>query len=218
MAPFFLMSNKTYVFDDVSNRIPSGLSAYPVGSIYMSLNPTNPAELFGGEWTPLDEGRVLIGANASYPVNSKGGEARHTLSTSEIPSHSHDGSLSGYTGYGGTHSHTRGTMEITGEIPLVLTDKARTAIENAPNPNLSGAVSFVSRLNGTSGLTGASADTFENGVYFRASSGWSGETSDSGYHRHSLSGTSITTSTAGGGGSHNNMQPYLAVYMWYRTA
>ena len=32
---------------------------YPVGSIYLSVNKTSPAELFGGEWEALAEGRTL---------------------------------------------------------------------------------------------------------------------------------------------------------------
>ena len=40
-------------------------------------------------------------------------------------------------------------------------------------------------------------------------------TSTNGNHTHSFSGT---TSTVGGNNGHNNMQPYLSVYMWKRTA
>ena len=69
-------------------------NVYPVGSIYMSANATNPASLFGGTWAALDDGRVLIGAGAAYPAGSTGGEATHTLTTNEMPSHTHSGSTS----------------------------------------------------------------------------------------------------------------------------
>ena len=59
---------------------------YPVGSIYMSVNATNPKELFGGTWEQI-KGRFLLGMSSSYPAGSTGGEATHTLTVSEMPSH-----------------------------------------------------------------------------------------------------------------------------------
>lgn len=50
------------------------LAAWPVGSIYMSLQATSPATLFGGTWERVANGRMLIGADsASYPAGSTGG-------------------------------------------------------------------------------------------------------------------------------------------------
>lgn len=61
---------------------------YPVGSIYMSVNNTSPATLFGGTWAKM-ESRFLIGASSTYALGSTGGEATHRLTTSEMPSHNH---------------------------------------------------------------------------------------------------------------------------------
>lgn len=64
-------------------------AVYPVGAVYMSTVSTSPATLFGfGSWTRI-QGRFLLGAGSSYSVNGTGGEATHTLTTSEIPAHTH---------------------------------------------------------------------------------------------------------------------------------
>ena len=46
-------------------------SVYPIGSIYMSVNDTSPASLFGGEWERL-EGRFLLGAGEIKEYNKNG--------------------------------------------------------------------------------------------------------------------------------------------------
>lgn len=45
---------------------------YPVGSIYISVNSTNPQVLFGGTWEQI-QGKFLLGMSSSYPVGSTGG-------------------------------------------------------------------------------------------------------------------------------------------------
>ena len=47
---------------------------YPIGVIYMSTNETSPADLFGGTWAALDDGRFLR-PMGSY--NSLGGTTEH---------------------------------------------------------------------------------------------------------------------------------------------
>lgn len=66
---------------------------YPVGSIYITANATNPSVLFGGTWEQL-KGKFLVGVDSSdtdFETSGKtGGEKTHTLTVDEIPSHTHD--------------------------------------------------------------------------------------------------------------------------------
>ena len=48
----------------------SGLSAYPVGSIYQSTNSTSPAALLGGTWEQIASERVLMGASSSHKAGT----------------------------------------------------------------------------------------------------------------------------------------------------
>lgn len=62
---------------------------YPVGSIYMSVNAADPSKLFSGtSWEKL-EGRFLLGSSSTYDNGATGGEATHTLTSSEMPTHRH---------------------------------------------------------------------------------------------------------------------------------
>lgn len=61
---------------------------YPVGSIYMSVNSTSPATLFGGTWSQLQD-RFLLGAGSAYTNGNTGGATTVTLTTSQIPAHKH---------------------------------------------------------------------------------------------------------------------------------
>lgn len=48
----------------------------PVGSIYLSLNNTNPSTYFGGTWELIKD-RFLLGAGGSYSSGSTGGSNTH---------------------------------------------------------------------------------------------------------------------------------------------
>lgn len=49
------------MFDEFQNNIKAAIDAiHPVGSIYISLDETNPSILFGGTWERL-KGRTLVG-------------------------------------------------------------------------------------------------------------------------------------------------------------
>ena len=133
---------------------------YPVGSIYMSVNSTSPATLFGGTWEAI-EGRFLLGAVTSttlatgYQPGDVGGEAAHTLTIQEMPKHSHVERYSWTDG-----GSTLNTLSCNG-VALSATN-----------------------VNGFAGIDRGDTNTTETGSSF----------------------------------AHNNMPPYLAVYMWKRTA
>lgn len=176
------------------------LDVYPVGAIYISVNNENPNTLFGGSWSAYAEGRALLGASAAYPAGSTGGSATHKLSTSEIPSHSHSGSTSSSSTSASNHVHSYGYMQTN----------------NAGR---------FAAMNGALGATVYQGRRWWNGHHGGGSYQTSSYTQNmvttypkytsttSGSHSHSAYGYAT-----GGSSNHNNMQPYLAVKIWVRTA
>ena len=63
---------------------------YPVGSYYINHDHyQNPNIILGfGTWIAI-EGRFLLGVAGTYPANTTGGEAVHTLTIPEMPAHTH---------------------------------------------------------------------------------------------------------------------------------
>ena len=78
-----------------SNTATTLQAVYPVGSIYINAAvATNPGTLLGfGTWAAFGSGRVIVGLNSGDSdfdtVQETGGAKTHTLSISEIPSHTH---------------------------------------------------------------------------------------------------------------------------------
>lgn len=70
---FFQTTGSNFILDNV----------YPVGSIYMNVNSTNPGTLFGGTWEQI-QGKFLLGMSSSYPAGSSGGEERTTVSLGDL--------------------------------------------------------------------------------------------------------------------------------------
>lgn len=166
------------------------LAAHPVGSFYVSADPTDPSTLWGGVWQMLPEGTFLMACGDGIPAGSTGGEAEHVLTVEEMPSHGHglseiDASFSGSTGSAGSHSHS-------------YTDSRASASTAVANKTGSG--TYVTSISNSSS---------------------SKTTGSGGSHSHSFSGSvtlSGDTGEKGGGQAHNNLPPYLAVYIWKRTA
>lgn len=164
---------------------------YPVGSIYMSVNSTSPASLFGGTWEQL-QGRFLIGANSTYPAGTTGGAATVTLTEANLPSHRHSiPALSGTAASNGSHLHT--------------SEKDGQAVWTNTTENSSGVDSGHGFYHGSGGWW----DGLKKGAFTMRSAG---------AHTHSVSTSASNTGYTGSGTGHNNMPPYLSVYMWKRTA
>ena len=143
-------------------------SIYPVGSIYMSVNATSPATLFGGTWTQLKD-RFLLGAGSTYGNGTTGGEASHKLSVNEMPSHAHD-----------------------------------TPFFN----NMTNNGEMVSDFEGVfgKGMTASAAKSLTGKSVIEM--WWKEQTNNAEGNEYSY-----LTASKGGSVAHNNMPPYLAVYM-----
>lgn len=173
------------------------LQAYPVGSIYMSVVETNPAELFGGTWEALP-GRVLVGAGVSdfdinYVAGTRGGSRARTLTSSNIPKHTHTVEIKNTAA---THSHRNGVYD---------------EVEPGGGPLSSnyGAI----KMYPTKTQHVMAADNSAFGTNTQLYMGYTSETSA--VHTHEV--------TVGYYGAKEPteisvMQPYLVVYMWKRTA
>lgn len=74
---------------------------YPVGSIYIAYNHTDPSTLFGGTWERIAN-RFLWGCDEDGDIGVVGGEKTHTLTANEMPKHNHGGT---YTNAGTARTH-----------------------------------------------------------------------------------------------------------------
>lgn len=186
----------------LKDYLANPLAAYPVGAYYMSSNSTSPAVLFGGTWTQITN-RFIFAAGSGYSVNSTGGSATKTLVTDNIPSHSHS------CGSAGSHTHTRGSMNITGSITNSASDD--DLLSYADGASSSGALSIGTGREKRAFQVDPDKQYGYDSISFNAANGWSGATSSAGSHAHTIGST-------GKGTAFNVMPPYIVAYVWRRTA
>ena len=186
------------------------LAAYPVGAIYISTNATSPATLFGGSWTRIQD-RFLLAAGSTYAAGSTGGEASHTLTATEMPAHTHTAPKHRHAV--GNHAHTVPAHNHTASSSSA---GAHTHTLHRWSAAGAGTARYAAQGDSTTptyNTSSAGAHTHTITVANKPAF----NTTSNGAMDTTMNGDSATSS-AGSGAAHNNMPPYLAVYVWQRTA
>lgn len=206
-------------------------AVYPVGSVYINASDiTSPATLLGfGTWSAIGAGRVLVGqdtGDALFDVMGETGGSKdaivvtHTHTTASVSTanleHSHSGTTSNQSA---NHTHGAGTL-------------VNSAVGDHDHMQRWGQNSGIPGAYGGNGLTGGFSFYTNTGV-----------TAPAGAHNHTISGSTgdnsanhnhtfdtgnmsansthshtVTLNNAGSSGTNANVQPYLVVKMWQRTA
>jgi len=114
---------------------------YPVGTIYESTSSANPSTYFAGTtWERYGDGKVTVGQATGdsdfNDITDTGGAKTVSLSTGEIPSHSHY--FSGTTSQAGGHNHT-------GSLPIYTNRSSSSGarLEGTSSTSSAGTWSFV---------------------------------------------------------------------------
>ena len=179
---------------------------YPIGSIYMSVNSTSPATLFGGTWVQIQD-TFLLACGSTYSNGATGGAASINLSHTHTMEHTHTtGDFTLTTAH--IPAHTHGSKSLTGYIHRVVLDDGESISQ-------SGIVSYSnSRARSWTGTNGTACYRVTVNATHEHSSVGSGEA-----HNHGSTGAaSNSTTNSKLSSSQSIMPPYLAVYVQKRTA
>ena len=227
--------------DHTADDLMHGERAWPVGSVYINADvPTNPADLFGfGTWELFGQGKVPVGLDSGDvnfdTLGETGGASTVTLAIAQMPGHGHTQNSHNHTQ--SSHNHTQNSHGHTQNA------HNHTQSAHAHTMNSKGLHSHAIRKS-TTFATGVGRAGPRQG----AGSEWSGgdPVKSSGYHTHTIysqtpsignktatnqttaavnqaatavnQATTASNNETGGDGSHNNLQPYVVVYMWRRVA
>lgn len=181
----------------VINPTAATSKSWPVGSIFISTVPTNPATLLGiGTWARFGKGRTLVSLDEAQEefntAQEEGGEKSVSLTTANLPEHNH--SIN--------HDHAAFASELAGNHNHSFTVVWRD--------DLSDVAGNKKAITGIGGVQQGDADGSAQGDTFFGSTN----------HQHTVNVPAFigTSGDAGGGTPHNNLPPYIVVYMWKRTA
>ena len=172
---------------------------YPVGAIYSSTSATNPGTAFGfGTWVAFGAGRVMIGNGGGFSAGATGGSADATL-----VSHNHGGVTGGQNQ---NHVHTvAGTTGFENQGHVHTNSQGEYGVLNST---------------ATAGGGGVEEGAGAPNIFYDSMGNPNVQ------HTHTFSTTSAANNvdhthsiaTDGSSATNANLQPYVVVYMWNRTA
>jgi hypothetical protein len=196
-------ANKKYVdykFASLSSQ------PFPIGMVFLSIVSTNPNTLLGyGTWERISQGRMLVGVNESDGdfsyAGQQGGAKTHTLTTSQMPVHSH-------AVYDAGHSH----VVVDGTHTHSVYDPSHSHSESNGTYAFGGSGDY-----GFSYLGPGAGNSF---IPITISANYTSISLYGSYANIGVVGSYSNTSiyNAGGYDSVVHMNPYFCVYVWKRTA
>ena len=177
---------------------------YPVGSIYMSTTDDTVEKVqnkFGGTWVKYAEDMTLVGASSSKAVNTTGGSSTVTLTTDNLPSHSHVIPALSVSSWSGSHKHSVNDQYLNQYV---------SNLNGWNNANIGDAGTLsgygIARTIANKGEEHLGIPSFDTNDTVLTVSGQKTTTSST---------TSCTNCSAN---SFNIQNPYISVYMYKRTA
>jgi microcystin-dependent protein len=178
-------------------------AVYPVGCLYWTSSSENPATTFGfGTWLQIKD-KFILAAGDTYSNGASGGAATVTLTTDNMPSHTHTGTTNGnVTGITAAHDHIHSnpTEAAMGTGAAMVEYAYPTFAIGANGVGWKSDVQISVQCTGPRNPQDVDVSNPQVNV------------TDPG-HTHSF-----TTGSSGSGTAHNNMPPYIVKYCWERTA
>lgn len=224
----WITSNSTYSGSDEVSDFEKRifLAAHPVTTLYWTSDNRNPGDVYGGTWKQIKD-RFVLAAGDTYTNGATGGNADITLTTENLPSHTHG--LNDHT-----HSFTPEGSVASHDHPI---DQIFTTDSGSHAHALWGQTGGGDWYSIGNSNVGAVAGTHNEGQYYKYSSKNGNPLLESaGKHQHSLQGTmgstapeftgtegttggaSGNTTATGAGTAFSNMPPYIGKYCWERVA
>lgn len=191
---------------------------YPIGSVYISVNGTNPSSLFGGTWVAWGAGRVPVGVNAGdgdfgQVEKTGGGKSINLSHNHNVNAHSHNME---HIHTVNAHNHATANHTLTiAEMPKHQHQYGTSAANSLAAAGSSHGTAFQN--NGyLTGLAGGGqphnhGNTGNSSPNTGAAKMVDGSTKM--YTGSESPGTNYKLSA-----SQSIIQPYITCYMWKRTA